>query len=804
MIKATTYDAYRLFHEGALTLSQISSNGIRIDEKHYEKVSGELDAELESLNKKIWESEPGQLWKSQYGLKAKLNAGMQLEWLLYTKLGYDPVPTPGYNGDDTEDDRATMDAYVLKHIDLPMLTDLLRYRKLYKTRHTYIKDITKQAVDGYLHPNFMLHTTISGRGCIAKGSKILMPFGDKNIEDVKVGDLVYSYDDQLRPVIRKVLWAGKTGHKRVVELRWRNARDAYGKLRTTPEHEIRMSDGEWVQAQNIMNYACKGRKPKSPKRSVLAGHRIDDRMSFTNHARYEHRMIYEYFNGAIPAGMFVHHKDGNHENNRPENLMLVTSESHASIHYPKTLGTPEARARNKEVVSQMHTDGLYPVRHGVEVSNWLGLSRYQCLRHIAKARGRLTYVPFDFDSFKRHMEVCGIPLTVTQRYSAFGVYWGAGNTERVVRQYGLARAQGIMRMNYARVKELMAAYNLTYVRGLNNRPHQVARNNHSILSVTKVEDAVDVYDLEVEEFHNFIANEIVVHNSCSNPNFQNMSNRDKEQSKIIRDGIIPRNGRQLMEVDFKGAEVRIACCYHKDPTMLDYLLDETKDMHRDVALQAFKMEQSEITKGIRHIGKNMFTFPQFYGSTADNCAFAMWEASEKEKMASGMPLRKWMKAEGLATQAEFQKHIEEVCEDFWNNRFPVYTEWKNDFYKAYLRKGYFKLYTGFTCSGIMKKTQVCNFPVQGSAFHCLLYVLTELNKWLHEKKMKSLIIGQIHDSIVMDVVPEERESILEKAGWLIRKGLRKHWAWIGNVPMDAEAEASPVDEPWTNKTGTKL
>ena len=708
MIKATTYDAYRLFHEGALTLSQISSNGIRIDEKHYEKVSGELDAELESLNKKIWESEPGQLWKSQYGLKAKLNAGMQLEWLLYTKLGYDPVPTPGYNGDDTEDDRATMDAYVLKHIDLPMLTDLLRYRKLYKTRHTYIKDITKQAVDGYLHPNFMLHTTISGRGCIAKGSKILMPFGDKNIEDVKVGDLVYSYDDQLRPVIRKVLWAGKTGHKRVVELRWRNARDAYGKLRTTPEHEIRMSDGEWVQAQNIMNYACKGRKPKSPKRSVLAGHRIDDRMSFTNHARYEHRMIYEYFNGAIPAGMFVHHKDGNHENNRPENLMLVTSESHAS------------------------------------------------------------------------------------------------NTERVVRQYGLARAQGIMRMNYARVKELMAAYNLTYVRGLNNRPHQVARNNHSILSVTKVEDAVDVYDLEVEEFHNFIANEIVVHNSCSNPNFQNMSNRDKEQSKIIRDGIIPRNGRQLMEVDFKGAEVRIACCYHKDPTMLDYLLDETKDMHRDVALQAFKMEQSEITKGIRHIGKNMFTFPQFYGSTADNCAFAMWEASEKEKMASGMPLRKWMKAEGLATQAEFQKHIEEVCEDFWNNRFPVYTEWKNDFYKAYLRKGYFKLYTGFTCSGIMKKTQVCNFPVQGSAFHCLLYVLTELNKWLHEKKMKSLIIGQIHDSIVMDVVPEERESILEKAGWLIRKGLRKHWAWIGNVPMDAEAEASPVDEPWTNKTGTKL
>jgi len=42
-----------------------------------------------------------------------------------------------------------------------------------------------------------------------------------------------------------------------------------------------------------------------------------------------HRVIWEMFNGAIPDGMQVDHIDGNPENNKIENLRLVTSSQNA-------------------------------------------------------------------------------------------------------------------------------------------------------------------------------------------------------------------------------------------------------------------------------------------------------------------------------------------------------------------------------------------------------------------------------------------------------------------------------------------
>jgi len=39
---------------------------------------------------------------------------------------------------------------------------------------------------------------------------------------------------------------------------------------------------------------------------------------------YEHRLVWEYFNGAIPSGLEINHKDGNRQNNELKNLELVT------------------------------------------------------------------------------------------------------------------------------------------------------------------------------------------------------------------------------------------------------------------------------------------------------------------------------------------------------------------------------------------------------------------------------------------------------------------------------------------------
>jgi len=45
-----------------------------------------------------------------------------------------------------------------------------------------------------------------------------------------------------------------------------------------------------------------------------------------------HRFIWTYFNGEIPDGFDVHHRDLNHDNNDIANLKLVTKDEHKKIH----------------------------------------------------------------------------------------------------------------------------------------------------------------------------------------------------------------------------------------------------------------------------------------------------------------------------------------------------------------------------------------------------------------------------------------------------------------------------------------
>jgi len=45
-----------------------------------------------------------------------------------------------------------------------------------------------------------------------------------------------------------------------------------------------------------------------------------------------HRVVWEHFNGPIPSGWHVHHRDGDRSNNDISNLELLSSSSHLSLH----------------------------------------------------------------------------------------------------------------------------------------------------------------------------------------------------------------------------------------------------------------------------------------------------------------------------------------------------------------------------------------------------------------------------------------------------------------------------------------
>lgn len=47
----------------------------------------------------------------------------------------------------------------------------------------------------------------------------------------------------------------------------------------------------------------------------------------------QHRKIWEnYFRVTIPEGFVIHHKDGNHENNEPHNLLALPRGEHTKLH----------------------------------------------------------------------------------------------------------------------------------------------------------------------------------------------------------------------------------------------------------------------------------------------------------------------------------------------------------------------------------------------------------------------------------------------------------------------------------------
>lgn len=299
----------------------------------------------------------------------------------------------------------------------------------------------------------------------------------------------------------------------------------------------------------------------------------------------------------------------------------------------------------------------------------------------------------------------------------------------------------------------------------------------------------------------FNLNEVITYRSSSqNPNFQNIPNRISWMRDMCRTAIVPRPGRMLGGVDYGGIEVKIAACYHQDPTMLSYLEDKSKDMHRDTAADCYLLDPKQVTKQIRYCGKNKFVFPQFYGDWWKSCAAQLWAAITQLELVleDGTPLKEHLASKGIRSLKKFEKHIEEVERIFWLERFPIYTKWKKDWLEAYQKQGYFITKTGFKCSGIMGKNDVINYPVQGAAFHCLLWSLIRCLQWIKDNRFQSLIVGQIHDEIVLDAVPRELKKMLPAFETIMCHDIRKDWDWI-ITPLEIEAEFTEPDHSWNEK-----
>lgn len=186
--------------------------------------------------------------------------------------------------------------------------------------------------DGIL---YAIYGTPAESMCFCSGTLVQCYGGNKEIQDIKEGDLVFSYNEILNKIELKPVVASSCTSKSatVVNVRFTNGQE----LVCTPNHPFAVrkhvdkgSSREivsWVSAKDL----TKGLRIKSNYVRLTHGRR-----RFTTY-QYEHDVVAEYFFGEKPAGHVVHHIDENKLNNSVENLTYMKDADHRRLHMKDTI-----------------------------------------------------------------------------------------------------------------------------------------------------------------------------------------------------------------------------------------------------------------------------------------------------------------------------------------------------------------------------------------------------------------------------------------------------------------------------------
>lgn len=174
--------------------------------------------------------------------------------------------------------------------------------------------------------------------CFAAGTKISVPSGTKNIEEIKSGDWVYSFNRQRRLVLRKVSHAACTGTRSLYRVHWRTFKGRRGHVDTTVNHRFRKINGEYISvAEMLANQQKTGRLSVSllalRRDTTMHGsiRRSEVYLHATGHDRLkESRFVFEQVYRRFPEQ--VHHADGDQTNNDPNNLIGATAKTHTQHH----------------------------------------------------------------------------------------------------------------------------------------------------------------------------------------------------------------------------------------------------------------------------------------------------------------------------------------------------------------------------------------------------------------------------------------------------------------------------------------
>ena len=239
------------------------------------------------------------------------------------------------------------------HDDDPLIPVLLQHREAAKLCGTYGREFLRfvHPVTGRIHADFFQLGSEAGRmSCVSSDTLVEMPRdlvaypNGVPITEVRPGDWVYAFDWQRELVLRRVKWVAQTGVRRTVVITAENSDHHRITLRATPDHLIRLRNGDWRPAGSLMHRPGSPTRNDGPRLMAMVRRAVDDGyVKFFPHsvARYaagttgggknrEHCWVLEKVLGRrISSKADVHHRDGNRANNHPANLEALPVNDHS-------------------------------------------------------------------------------------------------------------------------------------------------------------------------------------------------------------------------------------------------------------------------------------------------------------------------------------------------------------------------------------------------------------------------------------------------------------------------------------------
>ena len=223
--------------------------------------------------------------------------------------------------------------------------------------------------------------------------------------------------------------------------------------------------------------------------------------------------------------------------------------------------------------------------------------------------------------------------------------------------------------------------------------------------------------------------------SSTEPNLQNIPVRTP-RGREMRRMFVAEGNRVLIDADYSQIELRVLAHIANDENMKNAFLSGA-DIHTQTASQVFKVPADEVTPSMRS-GAKAVNFGIVYG---------IGEFSLAQDLKISMKEAKQYIENYLATYPAIKQYMEDIVEEGKGLGY-VKTLMNRRRYIPELRASN-KITQGFG------ERIAMNAPIQGTAADIIKIAMVNVYKRLKAEGLKSKLILQVHDELIVEAEPEE-------------------------------------------------